>query len=221
MAMSTVTDWRDVDDDFDPDTLKMPDNPRHRRIIEAIGVAADTQVDSSVVVYRDMNWYPPDGGNAVAPDIMVLPSGVIGSDDNSYRQPTADLPFPLAVIEVPSSSDTFDGLRAKAARYGALAVDVYIISTQPTLGVALRLVPGTAEFIPWTGQPIAPLGGLTVEVADGDVIVRTLDGRTFTSAAELVGLADARAAIADERAATAEARATMLEAKLRSLGIQP
>jgi hypothetical protein len=47
MAISTVTDWRNFGDDFDPNTLKMPNNPRHRRIIEAIRVAADTQVDSS------------------------------------------------------------------------------------------------------------------------------------------------------------------------------
>ena len=221
MLMSTTTDWFDVEDDIDPDTLKIPDNPRHHRIVEAIGVAADTQVEAGVVVYRDMNWYPPDGGNAVAPDLMVLQSGAVGPDDNSYRQPTDALPFPIAVVEVPSSSDTFDGLRAKAARYGALGVDVYIVSTQPALGAALRLAPGTSELVSWTGRPIVPLGGLIIEVLHGEVVVRTMDGRTFTSAADLVALATDAQNQAEERAERAERRAAELEAKLRTLGVEP
>jgi Putative restriction endonuclease len=214
MPMSTIADRLEADDAIDPDTLKMPENPKHRRIIDAIAVAAETQLDVGVVVYRDMNWYPPDGGNAVAPDVMVLPAGVLQPDDNSYSQRTAAVPFPLVVVEVPSATDTFDGLRAKAARYSALGVDVYVVSTEPSLGAALRLAPGTAEFVPWTGQPIAPLGGLTISVVDGSVVVRTADGRTFSSAAELVELAD-------ERASQAEARAAELEAKLRALGVEP
>jgi hypothetical protein len=221
MLMSTIAERLDADDAIDPDTLKVPENPKHRRIIDAIAVAADTQLGRDVVVYRDMNWYPPDGGNAVAPDVMVLPAGALQPDDNSYSQRSDTLPFPLAVVEVPSATDSFDGLRAKAARYSALGVDVYVVSTEPSLGAALRLVPGTAEFVPWTGKPIAPLGGLTISVVEGAVVVRTPDGRTFSSAADLVGLADERAARSDERAAQAEARAAELEEKLRSLGFEP
>jgi hypothetical protein len=228
MLMSTVTDWRDLDDDFDPDTLKMPENPKHRRLIDAIGLVANHYVGAGTVVYRDMNWYPPDGGNAVAPDLMTLPAGALDADSNSYRQTNTNEPFPGVVVEVPSASDTFNGLSAKAARYIALGVDVYVVSTEPTLGAARRLVPGTTEFVAWTGKPIETLGGLTIEIVDGEVKVRTPDGHLFSEDSELYGrlLASERKAQADATAALAEATAANakvaeLEAKLRALGIEP
>ncbi|MEZ5261672.1 MAG: hypothetical protein R2755_07825 [Acidimicrobiales bacterium] len=51
------------------------------------------------MIYRDMNWYPTDGGNAVAPDALVLAPGALGSDDRSYKQATAGGPDPIAAIE--------------------------------------------------------------------------------------------------------------------------
>ena len=96
---------------------------------------------ADAVVYCDMNWYPPDGGHAMAPDLMTLAAGVLDPEANSYRQDTASLSFPGVVVEVPSPSDSFDGLRAKSARYSSLGVDVYVVSLGSALDAALRLAP--------------------------------------------------------------------------------
>jgi hypothetical protein len=68
-----------------------------------------------------------------------------------------------------------------------LGVDVYLVSTEPALGAARRLVPGTTEFVAWTGKPIEPLGGLTIEIVEGEVMVRTPDGHVFSEDSELYG----------------------------------
>ena len=230
--MSTTVDRLDLDDAVDPDTLKMPENPKHRRIIDAIGMVANHYVGADVVVYRDMNWYPPDGGNAVAPDLMTLPAGALDPLASSYRQSGYDMPLPGVVVEVPSPTDTFDGLSAKAARYISLGVDVYVVSTEPALGAARRLVPGTTEFVAWTGKPIEPLGGLTIEIVDGEVKVRTPDGHVFSEDSELYGrlltaqhqaqtdaaTATAEAATAKAEAADSKERLRAAEAKLSALG---
>ena len=65
----------DVEDDADPYTLKVPENPDHRRIVDAIGIVGARQLRPNTVVYRDMNWYPSEGGHAMAPDLMTLPAG--------------------------------------------------------------------------------------------------------------------------------------------------
>jgi Putative restriction endonuclease len=221
MLMPTTVDCLDVDDNFDPDTLKMPENPKHRRIIDAIGMVANHYVGADTVVYRDMNWYPPDGGNAVAPDLMTLPVGALDSGSSSYRQSEADSPFPGVVVEVPSPTDTFDGLSAKAARYISLGVDVYLVSTEPALGAARRLVPGTTEFVAWTGKPIEPLGGLTIEIVDGEVKVRTPDGHVFSEDSELYGWLLSAERAARSEANEANARAAGFEARLRALGVEP
>jgi hypothetical protein len=51
MVMSTAADWLDVEDDADPDTLKVPENPDHRRIVDAIGIVAARQLRPNTVVY--------------------------------------------------------------------------------------------------------------------------------------------------------------------------
>jgi hypothetical protein len=228
MLMPTTVDCLDVDDNIDPDTLKMPENPRHRRIIDAIGMVANHYVGAGTVVYRDMNWYPPDDGNAVAPDLMTLPAGALDPGSSSYRQSEPDLPSPGVVVEVPSPTDTFDGLSAKAARYISLGVDVYLVSTAPALGAARRLVPGTTEFVAWTGKPIEPLGGLTIEIVEGEVMVRTPDGHVFSEDSELYGrlllaesAARSEASQAKAEASEANARAAGFEARLRALGVEP
>lgn len=221
MLMPTTVDCLDVDDNIDPDTLKMPENPRHRRIIDAIGMVANHYVGAGTVVYRDMNWYPPDGGNAVAPDLMTLPAGALDPGSSSYRQSESDLPSPGVVVEVPSPTDTYDGLSAKAARYISLGVDVYLVSTEPALGAARRLVPGTTEFVAWTGKPIEPLGGLTIEIVEGEVMVRTPDGHVFSEDSELYGRLLFAERAARVEANEANARAADLEARLRALGVEP
>lgn len=210
MLMSPAARWLVEDENFDPDTLKMPENPKHRDMVDMIAVVARHYVGTDTVVYRDMNWYPSDGGHAMAPDLMTLPAGVLDPEAASYRQDRADLPLPGVVIEVPSPSDSFDGLRAKSARYRSLGVDVYVVSVDSLLDVALRLPPGSSDFVPWTGQPIVPLGGLRIEVVDGDVVVRAPDGRMVAPEADVLGMVMA-----------AEQRAAELEAKLRSLGVEP
>lgn len=221
MLMPTTVDCLDVDDNIDPDTLKMPENPKHRRIIDAIGMVANHYVGAGTVVYRDMNWYPPDGGNAVAPDLMTLPAGTLDPGSSSYRQSESDLPAPGVVVEVPSPTDTFDGLSAKAARYISLGVDVYLVSTEPALGAARRLVPGTTEFVAWTGKPIEPLGGLIIEIVEGEVMVRTPDGHVFSEDSELYGRLLLAERAARSEAIEANARAAGFEARLRALGVEP
>ncbi len=93
----------DVEDDADPDTLKMPENPDHRRIVDAIGIAAARQLRPNTIVYRDMNWYPSDGGHAMAPDLMTLPAGVLERGAKSYRQRLVHMPCPGVVVEVASN----------------------------------------------------------------------------------------------------------------------
>jgi Putative restriction endonuclease len=218
MLMSTAADWLDVEDDADPDTLKVPENPDHRRIVDAIGIVAARQLRPNTVVYRDMNWYPSDGGHAMAPDLMTLPAGVLERGAKSYQQRLAHLPGPGVVIEVPSNTDTFDGLRAKAARCNALGVEVYVISTDPTVGAALRFAPGDGEFIIWTGKPIVPLGGLSIEVVGSDVMVRTAEGLLISADIDLITLVETER---DEALRSALTRAAELEAQLRALGAEP
>lgn len=221
MPMSTTADWLDADDDLDPDTMKVPENPEHRRIVDAIGIVASRALRPHTMVYRDMNWYPPDGGNAVAPDIMTLPSGVLPHEGKSYRQTDVDMPFPSAVVEVPSATDTFDGLRAKSARLNALGVDVYIISTDAIVGGAMRVAPGSTALVNWTGKPIAALGGLSIEMAEGSVAVRTPEGLLISTDAELLDMLAAGREAAEAQAELERARATQLEARLRALGVEP
>ena len=205
--MSTAADWRDIDEHIDPDTLKVPENPEHRRVVDAIGIVASRELRPHTVVYRDMNWYPPDGGNAVAPDLMTLPVGALASGAKSYKQ-LPGMPFPGVVIEVPSDTDTFNGMRAKAARYRSLGVDLYVISADSGVGAALRFSASSADPVTWTGLPIESLGGLTVEVVDTEVMIRTSDGVLISADVDLV-----RGFESD--------RILELEAKLRALGVEP
>lgn len=217
MLMSTTADWLVDDESVDPDTLKVPENPKHRAIVETIAVVARHYLGTDAVVYRDMNWYPPDGSNPMAPDVMTLPTGALGPEASSYRQVSDDRPFPGVVVEVPSPSDTFEGLRAKAARYNSFGIDVYIVSVEPFLAPVLRLAPGSSDFVSWSGRPIDSLGGLSIEVINGDTAVLAPDGRTFTTRSDVLGMVIE----ADHRTARAEQRAAELEAKLRSLGVEP
>jgi Putative restriction endonuclease len=228
MAMSTTAGWLDADDDLDPDTLKVPENPEHRRIVDAIGIVASRCLLPHTIVYRDMNWYPPDNGTAVAPDIMTLPVGALPLAAKSYRQSSSELPVPIVMVEVASPTDSFDGMRAKSVRCGALGVDVYIVSTDPLVGGAMRLSPGSTEFVNWTGKPINPLGGLSVEMTEGHVAVRTPEGMLISTDTDLLNMlaesraaAETMAATAQAEAAEAKSRALELEGKLRALGIDP
>ena len=107
-SVATATEWQD-DDEFvaDPDDLKMPESPDHRRVIDAIGIIASTLLEPTLTVYRDMNWYPPGGGNAVAPDLMVRATDapVVRDLTNLAEELDFDSVCTLDRIVVPEASD--------------------------------------------------------------------------------------------------------------------
>ena len=122
---------------------------------------------------------------------------------------------------MPSATDTFDGLRAKSARLNALGVDVYIISTDAIVGGTMRVAPGSTALVNWTGKPIAALGGLSIEMAEGRVAVRTPEGLLISTDAELLDMLAAGREAAEAQAEVERARAIQLEARLRALGAEP
>lgn len=206
MAMASTAQWVDDDDRcYDPDDVKMPESPEHRRVIDAIGIVASRLLGPDLVVYRDMNWYPTDGGNAVAPDLMVLPASAFV--ERSYKQP-ADGPVPSVVVEVPSGSDGYTDFLAKAARYQRLGVCCYTVITESGVCSVRRSVPGEGgSSTMWTGEPIVELGGLRVDVSDDQIVVITPTGDVLVHDSDLVEVAEKRAA--------------ELEARLRAAGIEP
>ena len=137
----TSTDFHHEDGLHDPDDLKMPESPHHRRVVDAIGLAATSLLGADFDVFRDMNWYPPDGGNALAPDVMVLPGGAFkaapdakpGAPVKSYRQDRTGGPSPVIVVEVPLRHGHRTSLRRQAHRCRRAGCCVYIapISGRP------------------------------------------------------------------------------------------
>jgi hypothetical protein len=213
MAMAAAAQWVDDDDRcFDPDDLKMPESPEHRRVIDAMGIVASRLLGPNVVVYRDMNWYPLDGGNAVAPDLMVLPTDAFV--ERSYKQP-ADGPVPSVVVEVPSGSDGFMDFLQKAARYQRLGVCCYSVITGSGVCSVLRSMPGEGTMSTvWTGQPIPELGGLRIDAVSDRIVVITPSGDVLVHDSDLVEATE-------QRTNQAEQRVAELEARLRAAGIEP
>jgi Putative restriction endonuclease len=225
MVMATATDWQDDEFVADPDELKMPESPEHRRVIDAIGVVASLLLETTLTVYRDMNWYPPDGGNAVAPDLMVLAADA--PVVRSYKE-TPDGPSPTIVVEVPSRSDGVSDFFKKSARYRALGVDFFTVLTDSGTCSVLRFAPGRTDVEDWTGRPIAELGGLSIDVRDDRIVVVTPDGHVIVHDADISRAAQEQAAAAQEQAAAAQEQAAAalrrvaeLESALRAAGIEP
>lgn len=207
-----------LDDDApvpDPDELKVPENAQHRQVVDVVALAATGLLGSHLRIFSDMNWYPPDDGNAVAPDIMVVPTAAIEATPKSYRQDQTGGPPPTVVVEIPSPTDSFVSFRAKAFRYRSLGTVTYVIVVGGSNDVVLRLGPDDPEPQPWTDRPIDELGGLRLGFADGELVVTTPHGLSATSDQELLE------AEAQSRAATAEARAATLAERLRQLGVDP
>ncbi len=200
-----------VDVDHIRDQLKMPETSTHRRLCDLVGLAVTTLVEPEFRVFRDLNWYPGRGG-PIAPDVMVLPADAVGDEPTSYRQDRTDGPPPVAVVEVPSDSDTFVSLLAKAHRYQSLETVAYLIVPGPTQPRVLRLAPDDAEPRAWTGTPIDELGGIRLEIDDERIVLVTPSGVRASSDAEfLAAEADRRAA---EHATAAEERIAELERRL-------
>ncbi|MFV0258259.1 MAG: Uma2 family endonuclease [Acidimicrobiales bacterium] len=205
---------------IDPDELKMPERAVHRRAVDLIALAATRLLGPDVRVFRDLNWYPPDGGAPTAPDVMVLPAGAVETSPRSYRQ-GADGPPPLVLVEVPSSTDSYGPFRAKAKRAQELGSVVYIVVVDGPAPVVLRLGVGDDEPVDWVGRAIPELGGLKVGFVDGALVVETPSGERAGSDVELLALA---ADLVDVFAARAEAetqRADALAERLRALGVDP
>lgn len=202
-----------------PDDLKMPERAAHRRAVDMIALAATRHLDPSMRVFRDMNWYPADGGNATAPDIMILPADAVEESPRSYHQ--NDGPPPSVIVEIPSDDDGFAPFRAKARRAQALGSVVYVVVVDGPDPVILRLGPGDPEVVAWTGRSIPELGGLILDFEDRRLVVVLPDGGRALSDADLVAMADIRAAEAEARAAEAEGRAAELGRLLRRHGIEP
>ncbi len=215
-----VSVFADDDELFDPDVLKMPESPVHRTACDVIGLAAVDLLGPDHEIFRDMNWYPTDGGNAIAPDVFVLPAGALSSavgpgdrHPKSYRQDQTGGPNPLVSIEVPSFRDTYVGLMAKIRRCQRLGVVVYLVSAEGDL-LVLRFDPSTEAPEPWTRRPIPELGGLAIEFDDGVMTVVMPDGTRAATDHELL---TARS----QAAAEAEAEVEALRQKLRDHGIDP
>jgi Uma2 family endonuclease len=201
----------------DPDDLKMPERAVHRQTADLLGLAATHLLGAEVRVFRDLNWYPSDGGTAVAPDVMILPRTAVDPLPRSYRQDETGGPPPLAVIEIASDTDTFASLRAKARRYQRLGTTVYVVVVDDEPCV-LRLGPDDDEFVDWTGRPLPELGGPSMDVVDDGPRLTMPDGVQAASDAELMAAVEERAA---QRAEEAERRAEELAIRLRALGEEP
>jgi Putative restriction endonuclease len=213
----------DFDSPVDPDEVTVPESPEHRRVVELIAATAALHLPVGTICYRNMNWYPLDGRDAVAPDVMTLPVGAVERPKRSYRQGPSG-PLPGAVVEVPSESDSFEGFRGKLFRYQRLTVPAYVVTNTGPFAV-LRLGPDNRSETPWAGKPIAELGGIAIDSDDDGVFVRMPDGQTVRRVEDITMDALGRAAEAESKAAESRAetdaareRVAQLEARLRALG---
>lgn len=219
MSISALT----FDDDgipVDPDVMKMPESAPHSRTIDLLVVAASHLLGPDVWVFSDLNWYPPDQDNPIAPDLMILPRAAVDQPSRSYRQDQTEGPVPLVVVEVVSDSDTFASMRAMTHRYQALGVVAYVVVLDGVQGL-LRFGPDDTDLVSWTGRPIPELGGFSVDFVDGVPQLTQPNGTTATTVAGLVATAEDRAATAEDRADRAEVEIEALRARLRALGADP
>ena len=216
MSMPAVQFDDDDQPVLDPDSLKMPETAVHRRTIDLIGLAVTNALGSGARVFRDMNWYPADGSAAIAPDLMVLAADAVEASPRSYRQDKTGGPAPIAVVEVPSASDSFVSFRAKAFRLQRLGTVVYLVVPEAPGQAVLRLGPGDREPQPWTDRPIGELGGIRLGFDGGELVAETPAGLRGTSDADLFARAEQRAADSEQRAAVLEERA----AAWRSAGVR-
>lgn len=212
---------------FDPDELKMPESPAHRQTVDAIALAAVDLLGPDQRVFRDMNWYPDDGGSAVAPDIMVLPAdalplppGPVVDWPRSYQQGPDD-PVPSVVVEVPSKADDVGSLFTKAHRCRRLGAVVYLVLITASPPEVYRFSPDQSGNELWVDRPIPELAGLSIGFDDGMMVVAMPDGLRISSDGAMNAELRSRANQAEARSEQAEARSEALARKLRELGIDP
>jgi len=198
----------------DPDELKVPESPQHRQISELIAIFGGRLLGPDHRVYRDMNWYPLDEGTAIAPDVMVLPAGVLPVGAKSYQQAKVGGPAPTVVFEVPSATDGYGTLHLKLARYRSLNTVAYVVAADYGPPYVSRRDPDGTALDDWDGRPIPELADLVLSQRDNEIRAETPDGLSATNVEDL--LADLEA----NTAASAQ-RAEMLAEKLRALGVEP
>ena len=225
-----------VDDDEwvpNPDEVTMPEGRIHRRLSELIAAAAGRGLGDGWEVDSNLNWYPDDHGTAMAPDVMVLPTGVETIEDpdaglSSYRQDKNGGPAPKAVVEIPSPSDTYISVLTKAHRYQRLGTVSYVVLPYPGTAQVERLAPGDAARVPWLEKACPELGGISFIMDGEQLAVRTHDGLVVPYGqrlAEVLEIARQQAEAARQQAESArqqaEARAEGLAAQLRAAGLTP
>jgi len=239
--MPAVDEYSDDDPLFDPDELQVPESPEHRGATDLVAVMAAELLGPSSRVYRDMNWYPLDGGNAVAPDVMILPAEVLPKGAKSYKQESAAGPDPSVVVEIPSDTDTFSSLLGKLERYARLGVVAYVVRSEGGSISVMKYSPD-GQLVLWGNEPIPELGELALDTSGPQLVAIRPDGQTFRSdhewfhqlqqQAEAEALraeieakrAEAEAQRADTqtaRADTGERRAAALAEQLRAMGVEP
>ena len=125
----------------------------------------------------------------------------------SYRQDRTGGPSPVIVVEVPSDTDTYTSLRAKAHRCRALGVPVYIVTIAGHQAVE-RLDPDRFGSEEWINKPIPELGGLQLTFHNGEIAVVLPNDVIATSDHDIL-------AATKNQLAAAEQRATELEQRLQ------
>lgn len=206
-AMTAIGPLGEPDELYDPDEDLVPESRDHRRLRELAAMATSLALGEPAEVDSSLNFYPQSGERPLGPDAMVMPAGVIAPTAKSYDQAALNGPTPIAVIEVPSDSDSVTAFRAKLRRYQRLGIIAYVLYAAPSEPSAERF--GLDDLVPqpWLDRPAPELGGISFVVDDGALAVRLADGRVFHSSAQW--------------AATSDARAERLAAKLRELGVDP
>lgn len=218
--MSMNSAFRDDDTLYCPDEETVPESHAHRNVSNLIAQAAAHVLGDQADVAGNLNWYPTDGGNAIAPDLMVLPFGTIDWTTKSYQQ-GSDGPTPSVAVEVPSGSDDYPGFHNKLRRYQRLGVPVYIVMVERGAVDVTRLGPSDDEHVRWLGRPCPELGGVAFQVDGERLAVRTPDGLSATSTEAFTELLVSRADAALAELEAARAEAERLAGLLRQHGIDP
>lgn len=207
MLVSAVAPrYADQDPLFDPDEDLVPESRDHRRLCELVALATAHALAERADVVRNLNLYPR-GEHPLAPDVMVLPAGTLPRAAKSYHPAEVGGPLPVAVVEVPSDSDTFTSFRSKLHRYQRLGVPVYVLYAEPSEPGVERLLPEELHLQSWLDRPCPELGEIVFAVGDGRVGLRLADGTVVHEPEQWLGV------LAD--------RADRLAACLRKLGVDP
>ena len=197
-----------------PDEVQVPEARAHRSMAVLLKAAIGRALGPSSYVDGNLNWYPSDGGEAVAPDAMVLPADLIPANATSYLQRATGGPTPVAVVEIPSKSDDFPTFLTKLHRLQRLGTVVYVVNVPSGEPEVFRLGLTDEAMRPWLGQSCIELGGIIFQVRDHKIVIWMPDGIVAADIEELHGALAARAEEATQRAHRAEAELATLQQRL-------